>query len=460
MASRFMERMAADYKHLSDQYDGILARCDDESRDPNPDEAGLLDGLRTEMQPLGDRLIELRETDERRSAAVRAMSDAPPVPDTTNLPVVQVRSEPDVYLPPAAGGQRRSFFRDLFRAQFDNDTECRSMIERHNLQMRAMGTTTTGPGNVPPTWLFNEFAILQHGARPWADTLRKVGIDSANPVNIGKQVTPGAAITATAEGSPAGDGSFVSNLITVNPVTYTGKVDVSRQLMDGSNPAIDGIVYADCMGAYNEAVEQAVVNAFEALTAPSGMAAVIAYPGTPAYSNLPDAFTDAGASIIKRRKAPPRVVFMSVGAWAFLAKQKDTQGRPLITTGQHGPVNAYGLGDAVVYDHIAGEVNGLQCIPSWAGVDNHIYVLKADDSLLLESSTFNFRYEEVLGPSAIRLGVWGYAAPVLGRYPSGIIQINAGTTIPAPAEVETEPGAETEAADETGELETRSRTRK
>jgi hypothetical protein len=82
---------------------------------------------------------------------------------------------------------------------------------------------------------------------------------------------------------------------------------------------------------------------------------------------------------------------------------------------------------------VAGEVVGLPVIPSWAGVDNHIYVAKADDLILLESSTFNFRYEEVLGPSAIRLGVWGYAAPVLARYPVAIAQINAGTTIPAPA---------------------------
>jgi len=100
----------------------------------------------------------------------------------------------------------------------------------------------------------------------------------------------------------------------------------------------------------------------------------------------------------------------------------------------------------VLYSHIAGEVVGLQCIPSWAGVDNHMYVLKADDSLLLESSTFNFRYDEVLGPSAIRLGVWGYAAPVLGRYPSGILKIDSGVTIPAPVEVagEEEPAVEGE----------------
>jgi len=33
--------------------------------------------------------------------------------------------------------------------------------------------------------------------------------------------------------------------------------------------------------------------------------------------------------------------------------------------------------------------------------------------------------------------VWGYAAPVIGRYPLGIAKVDAGTTIPAPAEVET-----------------------
>ena len=448
MANRLMQKLGEDYRTLSESYDEILNRCDAESRDPDETEAALLENLRSEMSPLGERLIELRETDERRFAAVRALSDAPEVPTSANLPMVRVASEPEVYRPADAGGDRLSFFRDLLHAQMDGDGDAQARLTRHGLMMRASGTTATGPGVVPPTWLFNEFAIIAHGARPWADTLRRVGIDSANPVNLGKQATPGAAITATTEGSPAGDGSFNANVITTNPVTYTGKVDVSRQLVDGSNPAVDGIVYADCMGAYNEAVESAVVAAFEALAAGTGFGASITYPGTaPVYANLPDAFIDAAASVIKRRKAPPRVVFMSTGAWAFLSKQKDTQGRPLVTTGYHGPVNAYGLGEATQYGHIAGEVVGLQCIPSWAGVDNHIYVIKADDAILLESSTFNFRYEEVMGPSLIRLGVWGYAAPVLGRYPSGICKIDAGTTIPAPAELDSD-----ESAAERGEL--------
>ena len=199
----------------------------------------------------------------------------------------------------------------------------------------------------------------------------------------------------------------------------------------GRDPAIDEIIYADVMGAYNEQIESAVVTAFEGA---ASYAATITYPGTaPVYTQLIDCFIDAAASIRKHRKAPPKVILCSEGAWAYMGKEKDSQGRPLITTGSHGPMNAYGLGDLVTYGQIAGEVVGLSVVPTWAQVaDNHIFVAKVDDCLLLESSTFNFRYEEVLGPETIRLGVWGYAAPVVGRYAMAIAKIDAGVTIPAP----------------------------
>jgi HK97 family phage major capsid protein len=437
--NRLMERLSNEYRALSTQYDEILTRCDDEGRDPNDHEAANLDGLRSEMGPLGERLIELRETEDRRYAAVRAMAEAPEAPESNGKgAVVHVRSEAEIYRrADAAGGERFGFFRDLLHAQMDADPEARSRLERHSVMMRAAGTTTTGTGMVPPTWLFEEFAIIAHGARPWADTLRRVGITDANPVNIGVQVAPGAAVTAQAsENTAPNDGSLNVNLLTTSPKTYTGKVDVSRQLIDGSNPAVDGVVYADCMGSYNEQIETAVVNAIEAA---GTYAAVITYPGTaPVYTELFSAFIDAGASVRKHRKAPPRVVLCSEGAWAFMAKEKDTAGRPYVVTGYHGAMNAFGLGEAITYGQIAGEVVGLQVVPSWAAVDNHLYVAKVDDLLLLESSTFNFRYEEVLGPESIRLGVWGYAAPVVARYPMALAQINAGSTIPAPAEEEPE----------------------
>ena len=416
-----LDKLSASYAELDSEYERIINRCEVEGRDPTDAEMGRIGELRS----MSERLVEVKDIEMRKTAAVRFMANAP---SGSAAGMVHVRTEAAVYRKPDAGAPAPSFFRDLLHAQVGGDPDARTRMDRHRLQTRAVGTTATGPGAVPPTWLFTEFAILQHGARPWTDQLRRIEIPDANPVNLGTQ-TGGAVVQATTEGSAAPDGSFNASILTTQPVTYTGKVDISRQLLDGSNPAVDSLVYADCLGAYNEAVETAVVNAFENLSP----AATITYPGT--YTNLPDAFIDAGTSLVKRRKLPAGTVLMSAGAWAFLAKQKDTNGRPLVTTGQHGATNSYGLTAA---DYLGGEVAGLACIPSWAqAVDNHLYVVRADDMLLLESPTMNFRYEEVLGPSAIRLGVWGYAAPVLGRYASSVVKINA-TGIPAPAEAEVE----------------------
>jgi hypothetical protein len=111
-------------------------------------------------------------------------------------------------------------------------------------------------------------------------------------------------------------GAEVVGLLWQLTKTYTGKVDVSRQLVDGSNPSIDGILYADFMASYKEQVESAVA-ALDALSAPAGLGVVISYPGSPAYANLRDAFIAAAASVGKRRKQPPRVVLCGLGSWSF-----------------------------------------------------------------------------------------------------------------------------------------------
>jgi HK97 family phage major capsid protein len=409
----------------------IIDRVAAENRDFTPAEHAHLRSLDSEISLYSERLQELRHKNDRQTASVRMMAGRPAV-GSSSSDVVHVRSEPVTYRKPGgAGAEAPGFFRDLLHAQIDGNPEARARIDRHKLETRAVGTSATAPGVVPPVWLFQEFALIAHGGRPWANQLRRVEISDANPVQIGRQ-TGGAVVGAQVnQGDVPSDGSFVANVLTTNPATLTGKVDVSRQIIDGSNPAVDGLVYADCMGSYNEAVESAVVAAFEALTPP----VTITYPGT--YTNLPDAFIDANASVVKRRKNEGSTVFCSAGAWAYIAKQKDTAGRPLITTGFYGPTNSYGVANAVPTVDIAGEVAGLRIAPSWAQTtDNHLWVARADDFLLLESPTFNFRYEEVLGPSAVRLGVWGYAAPILGRYATSAVLVNAGSTIPAPAEAE------------------------
>ncbi|HEY2302181.1 MAG TPA: hypothetical protein VGH66_09820, partial [Acidimicrobiales bacterium] len=316
MPNRLLERLGADYNQLFQNFDDILNRCAAEGRDPTDAEQGLLDGLKDQMEPLGDRIVELRAVEDRRHSTVVALSDVPERGEPTGerQGIVQVRSEAEVYRKPDASLEvRQSFFRDILHAQRDGDMESRSRLERHTQMVtRAASTTGGSGGTIPPTWLFEEFALIAHGARPTADTIRKIGITDANPVTVGIQSSPGAVVGVQAgENTVPADGSFTSTPLVVTPSTYTGKVDVSRQMIDGSNPAVDSLVYTDIMGAYNEQIETAVWAAMNAL-----VGANIAYDGTVDLTTtppgqIPDGVIIAGTNVRMKRKMAPSVVFMS-----------------------------------------------------------------------------------------------------------------------------------------------------
>jgi hypothetical protein len=66
--NRLLERLGADYTEKFSQYDVILKRCHAEGRDPNSAEEAELDDLSSQMEPLGERIVRLREDDDRRMA--------------------------------------------------------------------------------------------------------------------------------------------------------------------------------------------------------------------------------------------------------------------------------------------------------------------------------------------------------------------------------------------------------
>lgn len=464
--NRLLEQLRAQYGELVRSYDDILDRCANEGRDPSDTEATLLDSLRGELEPLGERIVQMRDTDSRRLATMTALADYPQLSDDgthtrtdagdggngngrgaelitraggPGSPIVRVNGDELVYRRDGGPDGDVSFFRDLVDGR-EGDRGALDRIERHNTQMRALGTTATGAGAVPPVWLPEEFAEVARGSRPVADTLRRVPITSATPVTVGVQSAGAIVGTQANEGDPPVDGSFVAAPLVTTPKTKTGKIDVTRQLIDGSNPAVDTILYGDLLGAYAEQVEAEVL---AALAAQGGIAAT----ETPATVDEGiDAITDAATAVRQLRKRAATHVFCTHAGFGALSKIKDSAGRPLITTGRYGPNNAQGLAEPTQYADIAGEVIGLAVVPTWAGAGaGDVWVVRAIDLLLLESATLTFRYEEVLGPEQIRLGVWGYVAAVTGRYPKAIAKVTLPGVV-APTSASNGEGDEAEAA--------------
>lgn len=458
--NRLLEQLRRQYGELVQQYDDILNRCATENRDPSESEAGLLEGLTREMEPLGERIVQMRDVDTRRLATMTALADYPAVSgdddggddngDGTRTrssgsggpgaelitraggagtPIVRIQGQEVVYRRDGGPAGDLSFFRDIVDAREGNG-DALDRIERHMTQMRALGTTTTGAGAVPPVWLPEEFAALARGSRPVADTLRRVPITSGVPVTVGVQSAGAVVGSQAAEGDPPADGSFTAVPLVTTPKTKTGKVDVTRQLLDGSNPAVDSILYGDLMGAYAEQVEVEVMAAIAAQANTAG--AFVAADLDAAI----DEIVSAAVAVRMLRKRAPSNVYCTHAGFGGLSKVKDGNGRPLITTGRYGPQNAQGLAETTQYADAAGDVVGLTIVPTWTGTDADFYVVRADDLLLLESSTMTFRYEEVLGPSQIRLGVWGYVAAVTGRYPKAIAKVSVTGGIPAVAGID------------------------
>lgn len=309
-------------------------------------------------------------------------------------------------------GAGRSFFGDLFQARALQDGDALKRLTEHN---RALDMATEGPGVIPPVWMASEFADIARQQRRVAAAVRNIPLSSAAPISMPRQT---AAVSTVAEQVNENDAtsftdSWDSAVTTVSPKATSGGQKVSRQMLDSANPAIDALIWGDLVGEYNELVEAKVV---AAMVTAAG-AATVTYATEAAWTAgldpavatyVGDAILDTAIAVRNGRKLPADVLISSVSRYGSLLKIKDSTGRPLIPADSGGPMNVIGTGEVAV----DGRVHGLGVLAS-DGVTQYpesILVARAADTILFESPTLRFRYDEPDGPEIIRLGIWAYTA--------------------------------------------------
>jgi hypothetical protein len=319
-------------------------------------------------------------------------------------------------------GGEHSFFRDLYWRSFTTGhLPARGRLDRHQaqMQMRSTAVMASGGGVIAPTYMAEAFAPYSHGGRPAADACRVIPIVNANPLVV-PVANEGATVDVQAvegEGVPAGDFAVLSQL--ASPVTLSGKVDVSRQLVEGSAPSVDGLFYSDGLSALNARIEALLLGALENLPALPAAGGITELPAPAAGTTVIDSFIEASRLIRNDRKEAATAVFLSADDWAALVSLRDDNGAYLIPPGVHRA--APGLVDL---GGVAAEVANLSIIPTHAATAGTAYVVRSLDICLFESSTREFRFEDrPAGPETVTLAVWGYAAPVVNRYLSGIVRV-------------------------------------
>jgi len=409
----YLQAQRAKYDALRSSIEGLQTRAVAEKRDLTEDELRSVTEQAAAAKSLAETIESLTEV-ESRNAKVAALADTVATATDETRGAVRVSGttvkdrDPGHY----RKGAGRSYFGDLFAARSQRNEDAMQRLVEHN---RALDMAGEGPGVIPPVWMTSEFAEIARQQRRVASAVRNIPITSAAAISMPRQSAgSGTVAVQAAEGDAAGftDG-WDSAVTTVSPSTVLGGQKVTRQLLDAANPAVDELIWSDLVGEYNTKIEALVVTA---MIAAAG-SATVTYATEALYADgldpldatyIGDAILDTAIAVRNGRKLPADILVSSVTRYGSLLKIKDSTGRPLIPADSGGLMNVIGRGEVAV----DGRVHGLGVLAS-DGVGQYpesILVARANDTILFESPTLRFRYDEPDGPSVIRLGVWGYAA--------------------------------------------------
>lgn len=406
MSNPYLTAKRAEYAAIQTSIEALQTRAADEDRDLTEDEFRSVEGqAKTAKKIFAE--IELLTEQANRSAQVAAMGEQVRSAAATSTATATDR-DPGHYRAVEAGGQH-SFFGDLLKAKIEPWGEAAQRISEHT---RANQTTATVTGVVQPHYFQDLFTVMQQQDAALSRVCPVYPLRDANPfylpgqtavTTVGAQSSESAAITA----GDAYDADYASP---ITPTTLVGKEIVSRQLLDGSNPAVDAVILAD--------FARTLVQKKENLIGAAILAVGSARTGTQAHFVDPTN-ADFGynmtveAAMAVRKALFQRADYIAADYDLYQAylELKDSSGRPLLVSAGAGPNNAIGVGDLRVDGWIGGVPllvsNGMKggVSTTWYGAAIH-----SPDVMQFAAPQLEFRYEEVVGPQQIVLGVWQYYA--------------------------------------------------
>jgi HK97 family phage major capsid protein len=440
LSEQMRERRAAKKASL----DALLATA--ETRDNKAmtdEETAQFDALVAEIRSQDARITELVEIEaaESRAAATRVEQGETGEQRTTASTQV---TEPDLYVKDG----RESYFRDLVMSFKNGDTSARERLHRHGVletqrETRAVGNTNAAGGSggewAPPAWMVDEWINLIRPSRVTADLFKHkdvpFGISSLNypklltGTSVGLQTTQNTALSST---------DPTTGYVQTGFATLGGKNVASQQILD-QTINFDDVIVDDLAAAYGQQVGSAV---FTGTGTGTGTNAVINGLGvatigstqtwTQASPTPAGFYGQTGALLsqfLTRRLLPPTHWVMHPRRWYWIESAVDNAGRPFVVpngnafnplaTQNGGPVPAGPVG---TLHGLPVVLDPLVPINLGAGTNQDpVYLLKADDLVLLESTP---RTEVFREPYADSLGVlfrlYAYVGTILNRHTESI----------------------------------------
>lgn len=340
---------------------------------------------------------------------------------------------------------RYSFFADIFNARTERghqpNPDAVKRLTEHMAHMRAVSMGGGALGIVPPKWLTDEYLKMGRQGRVVANLVRRLPLgDDPRPIVLPKQTAQVDAnlTTQTTEGTNnAGWGTdrFTTADDTLTPVAEAAFQDVSRQTLAASVPSADVLIMQDLHDAWDLAMEKLVCTSIVGGTAfttfatdysvAAGSATATQFNyvvgGTGGGSAAVNAVIDAQTAVANALYGPADIAVMNYSRFGKFRKLVDANGRPFMPVSRYGPQNAAGALTNVMVGDIEGVdaygTNGIAggAVPS----AEKFAVLRSQAVMFAESDVMEFTYEQVNGPSNVRMGIWGYAGALL-RVPAAV----------------------------------------
>lgn len=446
----YLTQLRQKYDGLKKSIEGLQVRAAEAKRDlTNEEKRSIVEmgeqakTLYSEIETLSE--IELRNASvasmqERVNAAIvgggtaepRAGGDGGAEDQTRSVNVGGARAQdrdPGLY----TRGSQYSFIGDQFRSMKLGDAAAAERLQRHTNAMRdnehlrdvlGAGATTFGAGLVPPVWLAERFAPVLHRRLRLATQLQQV--PWAGPFAWTIPVASTVAKTSSvAEGVNTTETDPSYGTITVTPKAIMGYSEVSRQMIEGSNPAVDAIIWGDLIGDFYDNVELEVI---AALNGQSGVNTVTVSAGVLTTTDIAAQRAGLLDGIAAISDAPAGDADFFVGRtsrWTSYLKFTDSAGRPLILAQRYSPQNAIGQGNATqgFRSPIQGDLESLLVVTSPTVAASTGFILNSQEHLFSVSPPMQFAFEQPAGPALIRVGVWGYEAVTFARRPKAVTKV-------------------------------------
>ena len=322
---------------------------------------------------------------------------------------VEVREE----LPYRFDGGRaaHSFSQDIRDAYLSGDTEARQRLDTFLEEAWAQFAVTTGNvSSLNPTQNRPELFVPNLDfSRPLWELVTTGVVDNVTPFTVPKFSSASGLVGNHTQGVEPTPGAYTATVQTITPAPMSGKIEINREVWDqGGSPQADGIIWAEMLRGYFEAIEAKIAVQLSATaTTELNLGSAVDQPLAVALTNYL-----AGLQFVRGGN---RFTAFAADDLLFpaLVNAKDGASRPLFPV--LGPANAQGTVDGA-FDRV--QIGNLTVRAAWAlatanGTNKRSFNFVPSSVYCWASAPKKFTFEYQV--KSIDMAIWGYAATAILR---------------------------------------------